>query len=483
MLKKIEKFKYGNQTIIQEIEVLPNGNKKVTSRTIKGVLTDKYDNIKLKYIFGPKKKLTIREFFEIIIVDRFEKKDYMLELYRDFKQVRHCKTIEELIYYSNWASHFIPNTFYKWNDRTKENLRCCQWMGFDFELRKSTGQAFSPTEVYEIFNQTIGFAPTIIKRSKTPGNYHVFLKHTTINGSTEGLYLFQRIQKKIAEFIGTDTGAIGANHAFSITKETEGIYYFGDNSIDFNDLKKWWIDRLKEENKSVKYTPKTNEKVSSLTEYMVWKHKAILALMNHEYDGSRNEAGFTLALLFYAMGKSKRECIEFLYGKWYPTVYKGGKPYRLSELKASIKSAYSGKYNGPSKEYIEALTGIDFNLKIYKGQYVRTKLHNKRENQQAIINYFRENNGSVEMTRKELVADICKTQQSPLGKAFAPDSINRNLDKLKKEGVLHWDSKGKGGNTKDKAVLFKLNDGVAETQTIIEEDYNVYVFGKIVNFN
>ena len=119
--KEFNTFKYGNKTIMQEIETLPNGNRKITSRTINGILTDKYDDIRLKYIFGAQKLLTIREFFELIVGDRFEKKDYVLEIYRDFEKVRHCKTIDELMYYHKWASHFIPNTFYKWNDRTLEN--------------------------------------------------------------------------------------------------------------------------------------------------------------------------------------------------------------------------------------------------------------------------------------------------------------------------------------------------------------------------
>jgi hypothetical protein len=479
MRKEINQFKCGNETFIQEIETLPNGNKKIISRMIRGVLTEKYDDIKLRILMG-KKVLDKREFFELIIGDRFKKKDYVMELYDDYMQARHCKSIDELMYYSTWAKHFIPNTFYKWHDRSLENMRCCQWMFFDFELRKSTGQSFIPAEVYEIFKQTVGFAPTIIKQSKTPGNYHVGLKHTTLNGSTESLYLFKRIQQKIAEIIGTDLGAIGANHSFSLPKKNQKVYFFGDNTIDFNDLKKWWINKLKEENQKVVYTPKTGSKIASLTEHKVWTHKAVTALINHEYDGSRNEAGFTLALMFYAMGKSVKECERFMFNEWYPLVPQHGKPYRLSELKASVRSAYSEKYAGPSKEKIEALTGIEFNLRIYKGQYVREKLHNKKENQQAIINYFREHDGSVEMTRKELVEDICRTQESPLGKSFAFDSINRNLDKLKKDGTVEWEIKrGKGSAP----AVFRLNDGIQETKTIIEEDYKVYVYGKVVNLN
>lgn len=462
------------------------GNGKFASRTVAGITTEKYDKIKLKYVLMAKELLTRKRYFEILVGDRFEdkNKDYIMEIYNDFKQVRHCKNIQEVMKYSNWASHCIPNTFYKWNDRSLENIRCIQWMVFDFELRKSNGQAFIPAQVYEIFYQTVGFAPTIIKESKTKGSYHVFLKHTSINGSTESTHLFKRIQMKIAEIVGTDLGAIGANHAFSIPTKEQKIYYFGDNTIDFNDLKHWWYNLVAEENKKLKFNPKKKGKVTSFTEHMVWKHEAVLALMNHEYDGHRNEAGFTLALLFYAMSEDAEIANDFLKDKWYPGVSQAGKPYRWSELKASIKSAYSGKYHGPSKEKIEALTGIEFNLRIYKGQYVREQRHNQNENQQAIVNYFRERDYKVRTLKKDLIADICNTQESPLGKEFTARSIERNLDLLKKQGVIVWESKGKGGNTKDKTVEFELKDFIqkeTETKTIIEEDYNTYVFGEVVN--
>lgn len=482
MEKEVTKKKYGNSTVFIETETLSNGNKKITSNISNSVLTEEYDNIKLKYVLFPKELLTLEEFFKIIVGERFsEKKDVVMELYSDYKQMRHCKSIDELMQYANWASHFIPNTYFKWHDKSLENIRCCQWMVFDFELKKSNGQAFIPAEVYEIFNQKVNFAPTIIRPSKTHGHYHVFLKHTPINGSTESTYLFARIQKKIAETIGTDLGAIGANHSFAIPKKDQKIFYFGDNTIDFNDLKNWWIDRIKEENKKVKYESKNNGKVTSLTEHMIWNHPAILALMNHEYDGSRNEVGFTLALLFYALGKDKEECRSFLMGDWYAKASSDKKkqPYQESEVKASIKSAYSGKYGGPSKEKIEALTGIEFNIKVYRGQKKRTKLHNKSENREAIINYFRERGGEIEMLKKELIEDICETQKSPLGKSFAFDSIKRNLDKLKKEGVIEWEKSGHGRNAS--TIAFKLNDNIVQNETIIEEDFTVYSYGKAVN--
>ncbi|HHB1889153.1 TPA: hypothetical protein ACOQ40_005572 [Bacillus cereus] len=450
------------------------------------VIRDKrYDNIKLKYVLFPKKELTLQEFFEIIIGDRFEKKDYIMEIYRDYHQVKHCKDMKEVMYYAKWASHFVPNTFYKWADRSLENLRCSQWMVFDFELKKSDGKAFLPAEVYQIFLDTVGFEPTIIKQSKSYGHYHVMLKHTTINGKPESSYLFQRIQKMIAERVGTDLGAIGANHNFSIPNNGERIFYFGDNTIPFDDLKNWWYAEISKENKSKKYS--NNGKVTSLTEHLVWNHQAIKALKEYDFDGSRNQAGFTLALLYFALGKSKQECERFLVDEWYIGVPQRGKKYRLSELKASIRSAYSEKYAGPSKEKIEALTGIEFNIRVIRSHYKKEIRHNQNENVQAVINYFRERGGKIEgMTKKALIEDICKTQESPMGKPFAERSIKRHLDNLKKEGRVLWESTGSGGNTKDKTTVFTLKDGIQESsetivETIIEEDHNVYAFGKVVN--
>ena len=479
MEKEIIKFQYGDKIIFQEIEKLENGNKKITSRTVKGKITDRYDHIKPKYCLFPKEELNLKQFFKLIVGDRFEKKDYVIEVYKGYKQIRHCSSLEELMKYSKWAEHFVPNTFYKWQSRNVENLRCIQWMWFDFELRKSNGQAFNPAEIWEIFRSETGFTPTLVKESQTPGNWHVGLKHTSLNGKLESAYLFKRIQKKIAEIIGTDLGAIGAAHNYSIPKNGKRIFYFGDNTIDFNDLKNWWIGLLKESNKDSKKTHRTGDKVTSITEYLVWNHPAVLALQNQEFEGSRNEAGFTLALLYYAMGVDQKETEEYLLEKWFPMVSQEGKTYHLSALRASIRSAYSKKYRGPSKEHVEALTGIDFNLRVFKGQYKREIRHNQNENQQAIIEYLRERGGKVEMKRKDLVQSICDTQVSPLGKKFAYDSINRNLDVLKKANTVNWEKNGHGRNAG--SVIFTLNDGVKGAEVVIEEDYNVYVYGKIVN--
>lgn len=465
------------RTVIEKVDKTLTGNTYV-SRILNGVLTNDYDNIKLRYKLCADALMNQEEFFQIIVDDRFEHKDRIIKVYRDFSHFKMCTSMSDIKKYMHWASHFVPNTFYKWNDRSKENLRCLRWMVFDFELRKSSGKKFTPIEVYEIFLQNIGIAPTFVVDSRTSGNYHVYIEHSSLNGSLASVHLWERVQKKIQQTIGTDEGANGANHNFAIPKNK--IYFFGRNTVDFNILKEWYLEKVAEERTGLKFDSK-GSKIASLTEKYVWSSEAVKKLLEADFDGSRNEAGFTIALLYFAMGRSKQEAESFLYGEWYPRVSKfSNKPYREAELKASIKSAYSCKYAGPSREYIEGLTGCDFPYKIYKSASKRSEKHNKNENIQAIINFFREHDGKWVGTQKDLIQSICDTQESPLGKKFAFKSIERNLHKLKGD-VIHWESKGSGGNKKGKTTEYILHDGVQSiSKTTIEYNNDLIINGKVI---
>lgn len=467
------------RTIVEKVGQTPTRTTYVT-RILSGVLTNNYDNVKLKYKLCADALLSKEEFFKIIVDDRFKHKDRIIKVYRDFSHFKMCTSMDDIKKYMQWASHFVPNTFYKWNDRSKENLRCIRWMTFDFELRKSNGKRFTPVEVYEIFQQSIGVSPTFVVDSSTSGNYHVYIEHSSLNGSLASVYLWERVQKKIQQVIGTDEGANGANHNFAIPQKN--IYFFGRNTTDFNILKEWYLGKVSEERTGLDFSSK-GSKVSSITEKYIWSCEAVLKLLEADFDGSRNEAGFTIALLFYAMGRTKQEAEDFLYGEWFPKVtrFPSNKPYRETELKASIRSAYSCDYAGPSREYIEALTGCEFPYKIYKNAYVRSKKHNKNENVQAIINFFRERDNKWIGTQKDLIQSICDTQESPLGKSFSFDSIKRNLRNLKEQGTLHWESTGNGGNKHKNQTEYILNDGVKPVNaTTIEYNNDLIINGKII---
>jgi hypothetical protein len=239
------------------------------------------------------------------------KKDRYVMIYSSMMQHKACSSKKSILYYKykDWADHFVPNGFWKYSDRTNENLRHIRWMVFDFELRRSNGKKFYPNEVYEIFTQN-GFEPSFVVQSKTPGNYHVYLAHTEITGHTASIYLHNRIQKYISSSICEDIrgvgAAIGPAHSFRLPKHDK-IWFFDLNILDIDDLKERWIHQVEKEIEKTK----KHQKILSFKEEQVWRHEAIQKLLNAEFNGSRNHASFTIALLYIKSGL-KRSCFLFL---------------------------------------------------------------------------------------------------------------------------------------------------------------------------
>ncbi|ETT31322.1 hypothetical protein [Paenibacillus sp. FSL R5-808] len=433
-------------------------NNRLRTWRLRGRVTDKYDGLGCKR-FG--EIIETGKFIELVTKDGLPKDDRFMMIYPDMKQMKACTTNKALQYYKDFAAHFIPNGFYRWNDRGNENLRHVRWMTFDFELLKSNGKSFAPMEVFEIFSRG-GYEPAFIAPSRSGSLWHVYIAISEMTGHTESIYLYQRIQRYLAEKFDCDLDAVGPAHSFAIPPKA---WFFGLVVHNVDDMKNEWLAHLRKKNQE----EKDRRKMISFKEEQVWKHEAIQALMNCDFNGSRMHACFTLALLFYALGKSKEEAYAFLDGEWYPEARKKGvKPFYPSEVRKGIKSAYSGKYRGPKREYIEALTGIEFNLNIYgsrvrkvdprTGDYRKTK----NENVAAIIDFIRENGGAVEMFQKDIIAQLQK-------KGFAERSLKRHFKALQVDGIIIA-NEARGGKNAKAPTYRLLETEIEEHQTTIEFD-------------
>ena len=111
----------------------------------------------------------------------------------------------------------------------------------------------------------------------------------------------------------------------------------------------------------------------------------------------RNNYFFTLALACYQDGQSEDDTFNLL--DQFNSIQKH--PLKTSEVKVLIQSAYSGRYNGPKKEYIEQLItlyvpgAMDMPIKLgQKGWYKHKKARNERKRshlhewEQDIMNYI-----------------------------------------------------------------------------------------------
>lgn len=455
LIKPGMKVTYSNGYTHVTEEIKPGHFK---SWQLKGRVTDKHDGIRCKR-FAP--VVETSKFIELITQDGLQKDDRFMMIYRDMKQMKACTTNTALQYFKDWASHFVANGFYKWNDRGNENLRHIRWMTFDFELLRSDGTPFSPNEVFQIFANG-GYEPAFIAPSRSGRLWHVYIAISEMTGHTESIFLYQRIQRYLAEKFDCDLDAVGPAHSFAIPPKA---WFYGLVVHDVDKMKEEWLGYLNKKNQE----EKERRKLVSFKTEQVWKHEAIQALMKCEFDGSRMHACFTLALLFFALGESKEAAEDFLYGTWYPDARKlGVKPFYPSEVKKGIKSAYSGKYRGPKREYIEALTNIEFTLNIYgsrvrkedprTGEYRKTK----SENVLAIIDFIRDHGGSVTMFQKDIIAQL-------QAKGFASRSLERHFKALRDAGIINSEEARGGKNAK--APTYRLMETeIEEHQTTIEFD-------------
>lgn len=125
----------------------------------------------------------------------------------------------------------------------------------------------------------------------------------------------------------------------------------------------------------------------------------------------RDNAIFTIALACFAAGKSKDAAFDLLDEFNSNLVY----PVTLPQLKKSIKSAYSGKYKGASKDYVSHLLetwGSGLSSFGVQGWYKHAKPRQERERshwyewEQDVINFIQENIAAnkpfYESTQKEI---------------------------------------------------------------------------------
>lgn len=139
----------------------------------------------------------------------------------------------------------------------------------------------------------------------------------------------------------------------------------------------------------------------------------------------RNNALFTLALVCYQEGMDKGRAYDLL------DEFNSNLNYLLSvfDMRATINSAYCGKYNGASRSYVEALLetyvvgGSEFSVSLGSTYWYKHKKARKDrvrshydEWEQDIIDYLTAEQGALEPfvwhTQKELCAAVGIAQSS-----------------------------------------------------------------------
>lgn len=370
----------------------------------------------------------------------------------DFSSCLPFKTVEMAKSLEIYASHFSISLFYKQTSRLKENIRYMVAIPFDIDWGKKGVQA-TMSEVWHWAKKHTGLEISALWKSKTPWCYHGCLRIEMMVGTPKSIHLMEWVAKELARVINADLGGTHSNQWLRIGSKV-GFRKYSDRIYDINELRKFLpsIEEL-EKRQNARIVG-----VTSLDKYRVENHPAIRKLLSGEIVSWRNHACFTAALMLKVMGYSHAEAFEHLSGDWFANVNGTGwnEPFRLAEVKSSVKSAFSGKYMGPSKEWIYNVTGEEF---PYNLTYVRTTYKKADEIRVAIVQYLRERDGFVVAKQQELAESI--------GMPFA--SVKRALKWLKDNEVIDFESQ-RGGN-KNVGTTFKLlqNDAFSKQKDVVVE--------------
>lgn len=326
----------------------------------------------------------------------------------------------QLLKNMNNYSHFTPNTYTKYRYTngfkeyvkgfSEENLMQVNAFVIDIDTKQYTPQDI----LLACLDDSIG-VPTLLLAS--PRGYQLYFMLTSpLHIKKGGTGIF--VAKKIAEQLKKSLSHVGADlfcndfGFFRVPTPDNVVWINLEQTYDIAQLIRW-SQQVSEEELFTKSNAVRHHQ--SLTN-QAW-FKALLQTPHIRGEKGvigRNNTLFTLALACYADGISFSDAMCTL-STFNAQLYT---PLSQREFEAIIHSAYSGRYQGPERFYIEQLTAAYTDVKPYvnyKGWYKhkkdradRTRSH-LHEWEQDIIRYIEraeKQDGFVWITQRALCEAI-----------------------------------------------------------------------------
>ncbi|MED1107522.1 winged helix-turn-helix domain-containing protein [Bacillus paramycoides] len=344
-----------------------------------------------------------------------------------------CDDLEKVIQKKKNFAYFTPAVYWHHKSRTKEEVIWLPAIILEFDLtRDGAERNFTADQLAAMILNELEIEVNYIWDTKTRGHYAACILLKPMSGTAQSIYYYESVVKRMAILTGADFASTDAVHLFRIPRKK--IYQYTDDVYDIDELAHVLEDeRINEMLEQKRREYKGN--IVSFSEKQIMNHESIKTLLAAEFTSYRNNAAFTIALLYYALGKSDKEAIDFLGGEWFVKVNDGrissksGK-FKRKEIVSTVKSAFSGKYSGPSKEWIYYLSGHEFPFNLWKSSYIRKgdedrKYQRGQAVREKIIAWIRENDGT-------------QIQQKDLAEALEISyrTFQAQIKALKDEGVI-----------------------------------------------
>lgn len=337
-------------------------------------------------------------------------------------------SLEMLLNSISKLSHFTPNTYKLSYSKTPENslygfteqnLKEINTFVVDIDTLKYSLQDI----LLACIDNSIG-APTMVIR--TPNGYQVYFvlskpMKISSNKNFHSLNVAKRISLNLKESLESVEADRYCNDFgfFRVPKESNIVWLqLGD--IYSPEAMISWSEKMDDNMGRSLYTNNIKQMNTKFLESSAFqKILSLTCIQGHKGKLGRNNTIFTIALACYADGLPIADATKLIYK------FNNGlkSPLKLTEIQASIRSAYSGRYNGPDKIYIEQiLEGYQIDQPYtnwYKFKKVRSerKYSHIHEWESDLITYLESiplnNSPYITLTQKQ----ICKQlgcQQSTL---------------------------------------------------------------------
>ena len=333
-------------------------------------------------------------------------------------------------------THFTPNIYRKFN-YADENRRIIK--GFEERnlLQINTFVVDIDSKHHSVqdillacVDHSIGSPTLIVESTRGYQVYFVLSEPLFISNKNDfrGLTVAKRISDNLKRSLKTVDADLFCNDFgfFRIPKENNIAWMQLEQKYSMAQLIEWSRRQDDDQVRPLFSVPRKLTKTSVMQSE--WFTKLIHAVDIKGSKGrlGRNNALFTLALVCFSEGWDKDRTYDFL--DEYNTNLRH--PLSPSDIKTLLNSAYSGKYKGASKEYIQALLaeyvegGASIQVKFgYKTGWYKFKKERKNrvrshyeEWEQDIINYISSEKSNTEMflwrSQKELCEAIGIPQSS-----------------------------------------------------------------------
>ena len=293
-------------------------------------------------------------------------------------------SLETLAEDYNGLTHWTPNTYIKYGYKgatkryiqgfEESNLKQINTFVIDIDTKKHTVQDI----LLACIDNSIGAPTLIVESDRGYQVYFVLVEPLFISNKNEfrGLTIAKRISDNLKRSLKEVDADIYCNDFgfFRIPTKSNTLYFNANATYSMAELMGWSQRKDDDLNRSLFVL--NGNKGNTQATASEWFNALINA---RDIKGTKGQIGrdntmFTLALVCFQEGWDKERAFDLL--DQFNTNLDS--PMRTSEVKKVINSAYSGKYKGAKKEYIESLLEMyvpstKFDVKMPTGGWYKHK--------------------------------------------------------------------------------------------------------------